>query len=105
MHDRKRREYRVQSLEEHIEKLWCEYEPCCISGHSALRPLQLRRPKIMTSYTDATGRHPVRLHSLLAGPHPRSGKIDDHRISVAEVHLVRRLTIECRMGNGMCALT
>jgi len=57
-----------------------EYLHSCVSGHSALRPLQLQRPEIMTSYTDATGRHPVRLHSLLAGPHPSGGKIDDHRV-------------------------
>ena len=72
-----------------------------MEGHSALRPLQLQRPKIMTSYTHATGRHPVRLHSLLAGPHPRGGEIDDHRVPVTEVHLVRRLTIEGRMGHGL----
>ena len=58
-----------------------------MEGHSALRPLQLQRPKIMTSCTHATGRRPVRLHSLLPRPHPRSGEIDDHRVPVVEARI------------------
>jgi hypothetical protein len=74
---------------------------CCTSGHSALRPLQLQHPRITISRTDATGRHPVHLHSLLARPYPRGGEIDDHRVPIAAVHIVRRLTIEGRMGRGL----
>jgi len=76
---------------------------CCFSRHSVLRLLQLQRTEIMPFCTDATGCHPGRLHSLLAGPDPRDGKIHDHGVPVAEVHLVRRLTIEVRMGNRLIA--
>jgi hypothetical protein len=63
--------------------------PCCISGHSTLRPLQLQSAEIRVSHAYATGRRPVRFHSLLVRPHPRGGEIDDHPVPLAEVWIAR----------------
>jgi hypothetical protein len=80
---------------------------CCISGHSALRPLQLQRTEITASRANATRRPPVRLHPLLARPHPRGGEIDAHRAPLPKYgspvsRITAPLGVRRRCCHGCC---